>query len=195
MQALESLAPESLVPESPAPKPVAPESAGRRCPPGTIVRPGAESRAISSPGALTCARKAINGIASHVTGVHLTVAKPELGTKRHCQGCGAKFYDLNRDPILCPRCGAPFQVSAARAVVTPVDDDEEEAALATDAADIVSLDDVAEQEGAATKADDDDIDIGEEIPDDDEAAFLADDEENDDVSGLIDGDIDSDDDN
>src|SRR6516225_8737272 len=38
------------------------------------------------------------------------VAKPELGTKRLCAGCGAKFYDLNKDPIHCPKCGTPFEV-------------------------------------------------------------------------------------
>src|SRR5690606_16674265 len=31
--------------------------------------------------------------------------RPELGTKRTCQHCGARFYDLGRDPIVCPKCG------------------------------------------------------------------------------------------
>src|SRR3954468_21814664 len=31
------------------------------------------------------------------------VAKPELGSKRLCTHCGAKFYDLNKDPIVCPK--------------------------------------------------------------------------------------------
>jgi uncharacterized protein (TIGR02300 family) len=38
------------------------------------------------------------------------VAKTELGTKRQCQSCGAKFYDLQRDPITCPKCGTVFVV-------------------------------------------------------------------------------------
>jgi uncharacterized protein (TIGR02300 family) len=38
------------------------------------------------------------------------LAKPEWGTKRLCQSCGAKFYDLLRSPITCPKCGAVFQV-------------------------------------------------------------------------------------
>ena len=29
-----------------------------------------------------------------------------LGQKHTCYACGAKFYDLNRDTIACPRCGA-----------------------------------------------------------------------------------------
>ena len=36
------------------------------------------------------------------------MAKPELGTKRLCAGCGAKFYDLNKTPIVCPMCEAVF---------------------------------------------------------------------------------------
>ncbi len=39
-----------------------------------------------------------------------TVAKPELGTKRLCANCGAKFYDLNKDPIHCPKCGTVHEV-------------------------------------------------------------------------------------
>jgi uncharacterized protein (TIGR02300 family) len=33
------------------------------------------------------------------------VAKPEWGIKRTCQSCAAVFYDLRRDPIICPKCG------------------------------------------------------------------------------------------
>lgn len=51
------------------------------------------------------------------------MVKPELGQKRVCTSCGAKFYDLNHDPINCPKCGAVFDATAvvktrrARAVV------------------------------------------------------------------------------
>ncbi|MBI4723783.1 MAG: TIGR02300 family protein [Rhodomicrobium sp.] len=39
--------------------------------------------------------------------------RAERGTKRVCQSCGAKFYDLNRDPIVCPICQSVYQVSGA----------------------------------------------------------------------------------
>jgi PHP family Zn ribbon phosphoesterase len=39
------------------------------------------------------------------------MAKPELGTKRLCTECGTKFYDLNRDPMTCPKCGATFDLA------------------------------------------------------------------------------------
>ena len=34
------------------------------------------------------------------------MAKPELGQKRVCVSCGAKFYDLGKAPAICPKCGA-----------------------------------------------------------------------------------------
>ena len=40
------------------------------------------------------------------------MTKPELGTKRLCTECGARFYDLNTIPMTCPKCGARFQVVA-----------------------------------------------------------------------------------
>jgi uncharacterized protein (TIGR02300 family) len=44
-------------------------------------------------------------------GVH-TVAKTEWGLKRICQSCGARFYDLGKSPIACPKCGAEFDPEA-----------------------------------------------------------------------------------
>ena len=38
------------------------------------------------------------------------MTKPELGTKRLCAGCNAKFYDLHKIPIVCPMCEAVFIV-------------------------------------------------------------------------------------
>ncbi len=40
------------------------------------------------------------------------MAKPEWGTKRICQSCSAPFYDLQRDPIACPKCSATFDPEA-----------------------------------------------------------------------------------
>lgn len=36
--------------------------------------------------------------------------KSARGTKRTCQSCGERFYDLNRDPVVCPLCHAAFAV-------------------------------------------------------------------------------------
>lgn len=40
------------------------------------------------------------------------MAKPEWGTKRICQSCSAPFYDMRRDPIVCPKCEAVFDPEA-----------------------------------------------------------------------------------
>ena len=38
--------------------------------------------------------------------------KADRGTKRTCQdaSCAVRFYDLARDPIKCPTCGALYQI-------------------------------------------------------------------------------------
>jgi uncharacterized protein (TIGR02300 family) len=33
------------------------------------------------------------------------VVKASWGTKRTCQNCAARFYDLNKSPRQCPKCG------------------------------------------------------------------------------------------
>lgn len=38
--------------------------------------------------------------------------KPELGTKRTCPSCGAAFYDLGKNPAVCPKCESAFQPPA-----------------------------------------------------------------------------------
>src|SRR5262245_49992622 len=46
--------------------------------------------------------------------------KAERGTKRTCQNpeCGSRFYDLNRDPAVCPICQTAYQIEAAHGVLT-----------------------------------------------------------------------------
>jgi uncharacterized protein (TIGR02300 family) len=124
----------------------------------------------------------------------MAVAKPELGIKRQCANCGAKFYDLGKTPILCPKCGTLHEIAAAPArrqvAAKPAPVEEQEAAPAE--AETVSLEEVAEQEKkpAATKGAAPDVDV--ETDDDVEAAdgeddtFLAEEEEESgDVSDLI----------
>lgn len=33
------------------------------------------------------------------------MVKASWGIKRTCQSCAARFYDLNKSPIKCPKCG------------------------------------------------------------------------------------------
>lgn len=34
----------------------------------------------------------------------------EWGTKRACQSCTARFYDMRHSPIICPKCGETFEI-------------------------------------------------------------------------------------
>ena len=40
------------------------------------------------------------------------MASAELATKRTCPQCAARFYDLLKDPITCPKCGTSFVAAA-----------------------------------------------------------------------------------
>ena len=119
------------------------------------------------------------------------MAKPDLGMKRQCQNCGAKFFDLNRDPILCHKCGTTFQaaaVSRAPPRAAAVDD---EADTENPNVELVSLEDADAPDEKVAVVADDDI----EIEDDDTAdeTFLEEEEgDADDDTGLIDSDIEDD---
>jgi uncharacterized protein (TIGR02300 family) len=117
------------------------------------------------------------------------VAKPELGSKRQCQNCGAKFFDLNRDPIICPKCGTVFQGATARALRPEIKEDEEEDAPPPPPVEVVSLEEAeAPEEKTPVAVAEEDIEV--EADDGAEDTFLEEEEEgDDDVTGLIDGDI------
>ena len=125
------------------------------------------------------------------------MAKPELGTKRLCGSCGAKFYDLNKDPIVCPKCHTPMAVAALTsrsrpepaAAPRPIAARQEEAVVPeTQDAEFVSLEDAdAEAQGKkgaeAAEGAEDDIEIDESM---DDAALIEEQEEtDDDVTDII----------
>ena len=124
------------------------------------------------------------------------MAKPELGLKRQCMSCGAKFYDLNRDPAICPKCGTAFQAVSLSRVAAPVvaraaaPAAEDDAELEQAGPELVSLDEVEAGEAEKDLPIDEDIDVGDDAVDD---TFLEEEEEGeDDVADLIDGDIEDD---
>jgi len=131
----------------------------------------------------------------------MAVAKPELGIKRICGNCGTKFYDLARDPILCPKCGTvyevtavPTRVTAAKAAPAPAAVVAEEPEPAPPAgAEVISLEEAAEAESKAGSAkatpadaegEEEEVEIAGGTEDD--TTFLEqDEEESNDVSDLI----------
>jgi len=48
------------------------------------------------------------------------MGRPELGRKCTCAGCNAHFYDLNRSPAICPKCGAEQPPELPRPVRPPM---------------------------------------------------------------------------
>jgi len=122
------------------------------------------------------------------------VAKPELGAKRQCQSCGVKFFDLNKDPILCPKCGAVFHAAPLTRAAARAAESADEAEVEKEGIETISLDEVAADESKIEAVDvDEDVEIDDAAEVDD--TFLEEEEEeDDDVAGLIDGDIETDED-
>ncbi|HEY0282267.1 MAG TPA: TIGR02300 family protein [Rhizomicrobium sp.] len=158
------------------------------------------------------------------------MVKADLGTKRVCPSCGARFYDLTKRPIECPKCAFTFEPEAMykqhrprqpepvpvaqpaaeveeeeveeeveeaeeEAIVEPIpgepvletgdDDEEEEAVPEEPEAPAVGIS-VVEGEDAAIE-DIEDADVEED--DEDDGLLEAVEEDEDDVSGIIDADI------
>ena len=128
------------------------------------------------------------------------MAKPELGTKRICPDTGRKFYDLNKDPVISPYTGkvvpveAPARARPEPAVAVARTVPEEVAAPEPQEAEFVSLEEAdAEAQGAKAPVETTEPDIEEEVEMDeslDDAAFIEEQEEEDaDVTDIIGGDI------
>lgn len=78
------------------------------------------------------------------------------GLKRVCAGCGTRFYDLNKRPVVCPNCKAEFSADAKTRVrrgrtvpeAAVADDNpapaEEDVEIIAREDDLVSLEDVEE---------------------------------------------------
>jgi uncharacterized protein (TIGR02300 family) len=118
------------------------------------------------------------------------VAKVDLGTKRLCPNCGAKYYDLNRNPIICPRCGTQFVVStgksgrASASAAAVVEAEEVQAAPEADV-EVISLEQADEEAGAGAEESEDGDEV-EVAAGEDEDVFLEDEEGGeDDVTDII----------
>ncbi|MGF1609013.1 MAG: TIGR02300 family protein [Kiloniellales bacterium] len=104
------------------------------------------------------------------------MAKPEWGTKHTCQSCGAKYYDLQRTPITCPKCGTQFDPDAllrsrrGRATAVPA-----EAKPSKKPEKKVAADEDADV------ADDEDLEVDEEVEEDENLGKLEEGEEDEDL--------------
>ena len=53
--------------------------------------------------------------------------KQARGTKRTCQSCDERFYDLEKSPILCPHCGAKYVIASSPAALAALQAEEKAA--------------------------------------------------------------------
>ena len=102
------------------------------------------------------------------------MAKPEWGLKRTCLGCSARFYDMQREPIVCPSCGAEFDplamVRPRRARAVAASQAKAKAAAAAPLAEAAESDDAEETADDALEVDDAAVDLD----DDDDDAIASD---------------------
>lgn len=136
------------------------------------------------------------------------MAKADLGTKRTCPSCAAKFYDLGRRPARCPKCETEFdpeelkgRVPAAKDL--PPEEPEEKAEAAKpaepdgfedEADDTPEVDEAAAQMPVSDDEDDDGEGSGlsDDIADDFEEDDSVEEDEDDNTTVLIDEEEDED---
>ena len=121
--------------------------------------------------------------------------KESRGTKRTCQNddCENKFYDLNRDPIVCPACDSVYRLAVVAkeevvpvaAVVAPI-----KAAIDPEIAD---GEEIADDDDALVSLEDADAELGADDDDDDDDTFLATDDDDDTGVGDIIGGVEKED--
>jgi uncharacterized protein (TIGR02300 family) len=114
------------------------------------------------------------------------------GTKRTCQNseCGAKFYDLNREPIICPICNTAYSLVLATPAPPPgtVRGYQKPVKKREVAIDDIRPDAVAEGDELAP------IETEEEhTVEDDETLIEEVEEDSPDVAGIIDGSVEAED--
>ncbi|MEO0999630.1 MAG: TIGR02300 family protein [Pseudomonadota bacterium] len=97
--------------------------------------------------------------------------KPEWGVKRVCPSCSTRFYDLMRDPMTCPNCGAVFDLASLMptrgksARPEPAAPAAKKAAVAKAATDDEDDVDVLDDDSGDS---DSDVDLGDDVLEDDD---------------------------
>ena len=117
------------------------------------------------------------------------MVKAELGSKRTCPSCGAKFYDLLKSPIVCPKCGVSF----IAAPLLPSKGESPQSAPKPPR-EVPKADEVEEVEEPGAEEDETaaiaDVDLGEEEDaaeaEEDNTFLVEDEEESGDVTGYLD---------
>jgi uncharacterized protein (TIGR02300 family) len=112
--------------------------------------------------------------------------KQARGTKRTCQSCDERFYDLDRDPIICPHCGSPYVIASSPAALAALQAEQRDLA-AKKAKKPVTNDDDGELPAVEGEEALVDVDTDDSGSDDDETFLEEEEEEGGDVSNIIGG--------
>ncbi|MFZ5608137.1 MAG: FYDLN acid domain-containing protein [Pseudomonadota bacterium] len=101
------------------------------------------------------------------------MAKPEWGTKQTCPKCGARFYDMTKEPAQCVSCGHEFIAEPVLKSKQPLPEEarkpvkKPEKAADEDDDDLVDDDDIEVEDDdealADVSLDDDDADLSEVV--------------------------------
>ena len=118
------------------------------------------------------------------------MSNPEWGIKRACPSCGIKYYDFNKNPIICPKCEFEFDpdlllksrkgrsiVSKTEEVEVSKDSNQEEETLEDDINTLQNDDEILEIDNVS-EIENNDIDnkIEESVNDDNDNLEIIDDE-------------------
>ena len=99
------------------------------------------------------------------------MSKPELGAKHTCVSCGARFFDLGKEPAICPKCRTEQPAEQPRL--------KRQAPLPEEAKKVIKP--------AVSDPDDADVEVADDDADED---ILEDGDDLDDDADVIDADID-----
>lgn len=106
------------------------------------------------------------------------VAKPEWGVKRICPSCGARYYDMRKDPPVCPSCGAQFDPEALlksrKARPAPADDTKKAPVVAEDEEEVETEAETPELEDVEDDMSVDDIEEADDTTEDEDDVLIED---------------------
>ena len=115
--------------------------------------------------------------------------KQARGTKRTCQSdeCGARFYDLARNPISCPICGSVYELASSPLALQAAADEKLAARRGKKPEFVPEKRKVEDPEAVVSEDALDNVEEAEEVVADDETFLEEEEEEGGDLSNVIGG--------
>ena len=137
------------------------------------------------------------------------LSKTDWGTKHICHNCGTRYYDLNKVPVVCPKCSAEFDPEAflksrrtrsaaveelpakpkpekAKKVADQSDQGEEDADDEVEEDADVAEDEAADADDEIEEEADDEVEEVDEVVEKDEPVETTDDDSDDEVDPALD---------